>query len=326
MGLLVEGKWHDVWYDTKSSGGKFIRQESQFRNWITASGNAGPSGTGGFAAQAGRYHLYVSLACPWAHRALILRALKGLEDMISISVVDHFMGKEGWEFSDNPGAIPDTVNGVDRLHELYTLAQPDYTGRVTVPVLWDKQQKTIVNNESSEIIRMLNEAFNDLTGNQADYYPQELRSEIDAVNEDVYSNVNNGVYKAGFATTAEAYEDAFRALFETLDRLDSRLASQRYLVGDRLTEADWRLFTTLVRFDPVYVGHFKCNLRRIADYPNLSGYLRDLYQHPGIAGTVNMDHIKRHYYASHTSINPTGIVPAGPALDLDAPHDRDRLG
>ena len=325
MGLLVEGKWHDVWYETKSSGGKFVRQESQFRNWITASGDPGPSGTGGFAAEAGRYHLYVSLACPWAHRALIFRALKGLEDMISISVVDHFMGSEGWEFSENPGAIPDTVNGVDRLHELYTLAQPDYSGRVTVPVLWDKQQKTIVNNESSEIIRMLNNAFNHLTGNEADYYPQALRPEIDAINDEVYSNVNNGVYKAGFATSADAYEDAFGALFETLDRLDARLASQRYLVGDTLTEADWRLFTTLVRFDPVYVGHFKCNQQRIADYPNLSGYLRDLYQHPAVAGTVDMDHIKKHYYASHTSINPTGIVPVGPALDLDAPHGRNRL-
>lgn len=325
MGLLVEGKWHDVWYDTKSNDGKFIRTESQFRNWITASGEPGPSGTGGFTAEAGRYHLYVSLACPWAHRAMIFRTLKGLEEMISVSIVDHFMGDEGWVFSDNPGAIPDSVNGVDRMHQLYTLAQPDYSGRVTVPVLWDKQQKTIVNNESSEIIRMLNDAFNHLTGNEADYYPIALRAQIDAVNDEIYSNVNNGVYKAGFATTTDAYEAAFAALFETLDKLDTRLASQRYLVGDRLTEADWRLFTTLVRFDPVYVGHFKCNLRRIVDYPNLSGYLRDLYQHAGISETVNLDHIKQHYYASHTTINPTGIVPVGPALDLETPHGRDRL-
>lgn len=325
MGLLVEGKWHDAWYDTKSNDGKFIRTESQFRNWITASGEPGPSGTGGFTAEAGRYHLYVSLACPWAHRAMIFRTLKGLEEMISVSIVDHFMGDEGWVFSDNPGAIPDSVNGVDRMHQLYTLAQPDYSGRVTVPVLWDKQQKTIVNNESSEIIRMLNDAFNHLTGNEADYYPIALRAQIDAINDEIYSNVNNGVYKAGFATTTDAYEAAFAALFETLDKLDTRLASQRYLVGDRLTEADWRLFTTLVRFDPVYVGHFKCNLRRIVDYPNLSGYLRDLYQHAGISETVNLDHIKQHYYASHTTINPTGIVPVGPALDLETPHGRDRL-
>ncbi len=325
MGLLVDGKWQDAWYDTKKTGGKFVRQESQFRNWITPDGKAGPSGGDGFAAEAGRYHLYVSLACPWAHRTLIFRALKDLEDVISFSIVDHFMGSEGWTFSEVDGATLDTVNGASKLHEVYTRADPDYTGRVTVPVLWDKQRNTVVSNESSEIIRMLNSAFDSITGNNADYYPEALRAGIDEINADVYSNVNNGVYKSGFATTQEAYEAAFHGLFECLDRLEQRLMSQRYLVGDRVTEADWRLFTTLVRFDPVYVGHFKCNLRRIADYPALSGYLRDLYQHPGVAGTVNMHHIKQHYYGSHTSINPTRIVPVGPEIDLDAPHGRESL-
>ncbi|GBE43354.1 glutathionyl-hydroquinone reductase YqjG [bacterium BMS3Bbin10] len=323
MGLLVEGKWRDQWYDTKSTAGRFKRQESSFRNWITRDGSAGPSGGPGFRAEPGRYHLYVSLACPWAHRTLIFRKLKGLEDAISVDVVHYHMGENGWVFDPGTdGATADRVNGKDKLYEIYTLADPAYSGRVTVPVLWDKQQRTIVNNESSEIIRMLNSAFDGAGAAQGDYYPQALRSEIDAVNETVYSCVNNGVYKTGFATSQEAYEEAFTTLFDTLDELENRLSKQRYLVGNTLTEADWRLFTTLVRFDPVYVGHFKCNKRRIADYPNLSNYLRELYQMPGIAQTVNFTHIKRHYYGSHGTINPTGIVPLGPEIDYSAPHDR----
>lgn len=326
MGLLVEGEWRDQWYDTKSTDGRFKRQASSFRNWITADGSAGPTGDAGFKAEPGRYHLYVSLACPWAHRTLIFRALKGLEEAISVDVVHYHMGENGWEFNpDTDGATPDTVNGKDKLYEVYTLANPVYSGSVSVPVLWDKQQRTIVNNESSEIIRMLNSAFDGVNAKVADYYPQELRPEIDAINETVYRNVNNGVYKTGFATSQEAYEEAFTALFGTLGELEKKLSKQRYLVGNTLTEADWRLFTTLVRFDPVYVGHFKCNKRRIADYPGLSNYLRDLYQAPGIAGTVNLTHIKRHYYGSHSAINPTGIVPLGPEIDLSAPHDRARF-
>ena len=327
MGLLVDGEWRDRWYDTKSTGGRFKRRESSFRNWITADGRAGPSGAGGFTAEPGRYHLYVALACPWAHRTLIFRALKGLEDIISVDVVHYHMGEEGWVFDNSAdAATPDTVNGKARLYEIYLAADPAYTGRVTVPILWDRKQGTIVNNESSEIIRMFNSAFDGVGAKPGDYYPQELRGEIDAVNATIYSNVNNGVYKAGFATAQEAYEEAFTALFATLDDLETRLSKHRYLTGNRLTEADWRLFTTLVRFDPVYVGHFKCNLRCIADYPNLSNYLRDLYQVPGVAGTVNMDHIKQHYYGSHTKVNPTGIVPVGPEIDFDAPHDRERFG
>ena len=326
MGLLVDGVWQDHWYDTKSTGGRFKRQDSRFRNWITANGEAGPSGDDGFAAERGRYHLYVSLACPWAHRTLIFRKLKGLEDVISVDVVHHAMGEHGWVFDVSiADATPDTVNGKQRLYEVYLEAKPDYTGRVTVPVLWDKTLKTIVNNESSEIIRMLNSAFNDLGAEDVDFYPEELREEIDKINAEVYSNVNNGVYKAGFATSQEAYEEALSALFKTLDALEDRLSRQRYLAGDRLTEADWRLFTTLVRFDAVYVAHFKCNLRRIADYPNLSNYLCALYQVPGVADTVNFTHIKNHYFGSHGTINPTGIVPAGPELDYSAPHDRDRF-
>lgn len=315
MGLLIDGRWHDQWYDTKSTGGAFVRTDSQFRDWIRADGSTR------FAPEAGRYHLFVSLACPWAHRTLILRALKGLEDAIGVSVVDPLMLSEGWVFSE-----PEPVTGATRLHEVYTHAKPDYSGRVTVPVLWDKQTGTIVSNESAEIIRMLNREFTGIAGDDTDYYPADLATEIDEVNALVYDRVNNGVYKAGFATSQDKYEQAFDALFAMLDDLDARLGSTRWLVGNRLTEADWRLFTTLVRFDAVYVGHFKCNLRRIADYPNLSGYLRDLYQVPGVAGTVNFDHIKQHYYASHATINPTGIVPKGPALDLLAPHDRARLG
>jgi putative glutathione S-transferase len=323
MGLLIDGQWHDRWYDTKATEGRFVRTEAQFRSWITADGSAGPSGDGGFKAEPDRYHLYVSYACPWAHRTLIYRVLKGLEDMISLSVVDWFMGEVGWTF--NNAELPDTINNAKLLHEVYTAAQKDYSGRVTVPVLWDKESGTIVSNESSEIIRMLNSAFDDVGATPGDYYPEHLRAEIDALNERIYDTVNNGVYKSGFATTQEAYEQAVTPLFDSLDWLDARLSSQRYLTGDRITEADWRLLTTLLRFDPVYVGHFKCNVRRIADYPNLSGYVRDLYQQPGVAATLRLDHIKSHYYGSHESINPTRIVPVGPVIDYSAPHDRARL-
>lgn len=326
MGLLVDGIWRDQWYETASTGGRFQRSSAAFRNWVTPDGAPGPGGEGGFPAEPGRYHLYVSLACPWAHRALILRALKGLEEMIGLSVVHWHMGEEGWTFADGPGVVPDTVNGARVLHEVYTRADPRCSGRVTVPVLWDKLRGTIVSNESSEIIRMLNSAFDDAGAEPGDFYPQALRPEIDAVNARVYDNLNNGVYKAGFATTQGAYEEAVGPLFDTLDWLEARLGARRYLLGARITEADWRLFTTLVRFDPVYVGHFKCNLRRIADYPNLSGYLRELYQVPGIRQTVNLHHIKHHYYGSHPTINPSGIVPLGPVLDLDAPHGRARVG
>jgi len=323
MGLLIDGKWHDKWYDTKSTGGKFKREESSFRNWVTPDGSNGPTGDGGFKAEPGRYHLYVSYACPWAHRTLIFRALKGLEDKIGLSVVSPFMLDEGWTFEDNfPGVIADTVNGKDRMHKVYTAAKADYTGRVTVPVLWDKKTETIVSNESADIIRMLNSAFDGAGAKPGDYYPAELRDEIDAVNAIVYDKVNNGVYKAGFATTQDAYAEAVTDLFDTLDLLEERLGKQRYLAGDRITEADWRAFTTLVRFDPVYVGHFKTNIRRIVDYPNLWAYTKELYQVPGVAGTVFMDHIKTHYYGSHKTINPTGIIPAGPAVNFEEPHGR----
>lgn len=323
MGLLVDGVWQDKWYDTKSSGGQFKREDSVFRNWITADGGAGPSGEGGFKAEAGRYHLYVSLACPWAHRTLIFRALKGLETMIGVDVVHPHMAEHGWTFeTDFPGATGDTVNGKQYLYEIYLKAKPDYTGRVTVPALWDKERQTIVSNESSEIIRMFNSAFDDTGAHPGDFYPDSLRDEIDAVNDRVYHTMNNGVYKAGFATKQSAYEEAFTELFDTLDWLDEKLSRQPYLAGETLTEADWRLFTTLIRFDAVYYGHFKCNKHRIADYPALSNYLRALYQHPGVKETVNMDHIKHHYYGSHRSINPAGIVPRGPQLDFEAPHDR----
>ena len=325
MGLLVEGEWQDKWYDTESSGGKFVRQDAAFRNWVTVDGAPGPSGEGGFRAEAGRYHLYVSLACPWAHRTLIFRALKGLEDAISVSVVHPDMLENGWEFGDceagdfNSG---DPLYGSDYLYQLYCRAKPDYTGRVTVPLLWDKQRETIVSNESADIIRMLNSAFDAWARPCDDFYPEALRAEIDAVNARVYHSVNNGVYRCGFATAQSAYEEAFGELFGALDWLDARLGKQRYIAGDRITEADWRLLTTLLRFDPVYVGHFKTNLRRIRDYPHLSGYTRELYQVPGVAPTVHMGHIKRHYYYSHRMINPTGVVPVGPELDLDAPHGR----
>src|SRR5262245_40240228 len=322
MGMLIDGIWSDR--DTRKAGGQFERPPTTFRNWVTPDGTAGPSGSGGFAAAAGRYHLYVSLACPWAHRTLIFRALKQLEDAIGVSSVEPIYDDKGWMFCRGPTA--DAVNGTARLSDIYLMADPKFTGRVSVPVLWDKQRRTIVSNESSEIIRMLNTAFNALTPVTTDYYPAELRSEIDAINAVVYTTVNNGVYRTGFATTQRAYEEAFLALFKTLDELEQRLSRQRYLVGSRVTEADWRLFTTLVRFDAVYYGHFKCNLRRIADYPNLSNYVRELFQVPGVAETVNIDQIKTHYYASHRHINPTGIVPLGPALDFSAPHDRGRFG
>ena len=325
MGMLVEGVWKDVWYDTKATKGHFKRSESQVRNWITADGSAGPTGEAGFKAEAGRYHLYVSLACPWAHRTLIFRKLKKLEDLITVSVVDPLMLENGWEFKGENGGTVDHLFGSEALWQVYVKADPTYSGRVTVPVLWDKQQNRMVSNESAEIIRMFNSAFDGLTGSKDDFYPERLRGEIDELNGLIYDTVNNGVYKAGFATTQEAYEGAVAKLFETLDTLEDRLAARRYLAGDTITEADWRLFTTLVRFDPVYVGHFKCNIRRIADYPNLSGYLRELYQWPGVEETVNLRHIKEHYYRSHKTINPTGIVPVGPDLDLDAPHGRNRL-
>jgi glutathionyl-hydroquinone reductase len=325
MGLLVNGVWQDRWYDTKSTGGRFERSETLFRSWVTPDGSAGPSGESGFKAEAGRYHLYVSLACPWAHRTLIFRKLKKLEDLILVSVVHPLMLDEGWTFDDYPGAIPDAVLGKKKLYEVYLEAKQDYSGRVTVPALWDNEKRTIVNNESAEIIRMFNSAFDALTGNRDDYYPRSLHAEIDAINARVYKSINNGVYRAGFATRQKAYEEAFNDLFAALDDVEDILDRQRYLAGGRLTEADIRLFTTLVRFDAVYFGHFKCNLRRIADYPNLSNYLRELFQIQQIGSTVDFDHIKTHYYASHKQINPSGIVPVGPELNLDAPHDRARF-
>jgi putative glutathione S-transferase len=317
MGYLNAGIWNDGWYDTRRSAGEFVRPQSTFRGRVSADGSSG------FPAQPGRYRLYVSYACPWAHRTLILRKLKGLEGAIPVSVVEPVMSAEGWAFS---AELPDDGNGFSHLHHVYTAAQPDYSGRVTVPVLWDAHRRTIVNNESSEIIRMLNSEFDAFTGVRTDYYPAPLRKEIDAINDYVYARVNNGVYRCGFAGSQGAYEQAFDSLFGALDELDDRLGKQRYLAGARLTEADWRLFTTLVRFDAVYCGHFKCNLRRIEDYHNLSNYLRELYQVPGVAETVDMDHIKRHYYMSHDHINPSRIVPKGPALDFARPHDRARLG
>lgn len=325
MGLLIDGQWQDKWYDTEASGGRFVREDAGFRNWVTADGSAGPTGVGGFKAEANRYHLYVSLACPWAHRTTIYRKLKGLEDMISLSVVHPFMGDKGWTFAEGAGVIADPIVNASYLYEVYVAAKPNYTGRVTVPILWDKKTNTIVSNESSEIIRMLNSAFDEAGATDVNFLPKALLAEIDTINEFVYSAVNNGVYKAGFATTEAAYKEAVVTLFDALDTLEARLADQRYLLGDTITEADWRLFTTLVRFDAVYVGHFKCNIRRIVDYPNLWGYLRDLYQVPGIAETVSIEHIKAHYYTSHANINPTRIIPVGPVLDFNEPHDRARF-
>ena len=325
MGLLVDGQWQDKWYDTKASEGRFEREDAGFRNWVSANGSAGPSGIGGFKAEPNRYHLYVSLACPWAHRTTIYRKLKGLEDMISLSIVHPFMGDKGWTFAEGAGVIADPIVKADYLYEVYIAAKPDYTGRVTVPILWDKETNTIVSNESSEIIRMFNSAFDEVGATAVNFLPTELLAEIDEINKFVYSAVNNGVYKAGFATTEAAYKEAVITLFDALDTLEARLVDQRYLLGDTITEADWRLFTTLVRFDAVYVGHFKCNIRRIVDYPNLWGYLRDLYQVPGIAETVSIEHIKAHYYTSHANINPTRIIPVGPLLDFNEPHDRTRF-
>lgn len=326
MGLLVDGEWRDQWYDTGKTGGAFKRDEASFRNWITADGAPGPSGEGGFRAEADRYHLYVSYACPWAHRALIFRALKGLEEIVSVSVVSPHMRDDGWTFEkDFPGVTGDDLFGEAFLRDVYLRDTPDMTGRVTVPLLWDKAQGRIVSNESSEIIRMFNGAFDALTGDVQDFHPKPLREEIAAINARVYDTVNNGVYKAGFATTQEAYEAAVFPLFESLDWLEGLLSARRYLAGDRVTEADWRLFTTLIRFDAVYHGHFKCNRRRIADYPALTGWLREMHQWPGVAGTVAFDHIATHYYASHETINPTRIVPIGPLPDFDAPHGRERL-
>jgi putative glutathione S-transferase len=326
MGLLVDGVWVDDSQDKALfQDGRFVRPRTRYHNWVTPDGSAGPEGEGGFPAEAGRYHLYVSPACPWAHRTIIFRRLKELEGAISMSTVSWHMGDQGWDFDRSKGSSGDEVNGKSKLSDIYLLADPRYTGRVSVPVLWDKKRRAIVNNESSEIIRMFNSAFDAFTNERTDYYPVELRGEIDRINELVYTTVNNGVYRTGFAVSQEAYEEAFRALFKTLDELEQWLSRQRYLAGNRLTEADWRLFTTLIRFDAVYVGHFKCNLRRIADYPNLSNYVRDLYQTPGVAETVSIEHIKKHYYGSQRKVNPTGIVPLGPELDFYAPHDRNRF-
>ena len=317
MGLLVDGQWVDQWYDTKKTGGRFVRTQTQFRNWITADGSAGPTGQAGYKAEANRYHLYVSLACPWASRTLMIRTLKGLEDMISISVVHPLMLEHGWTFEEGEGVIGDPIFQARYLHEVYTAVKPDYTGRVTVPVLFDKKTKTIVNNESSEIIRMLNTAFDGLGAKSGNYVPDQWLEEINAVNDFVYHRINNGVYKAGFATKQEVYEEEVTSLFAALDQMEERLAGQDYLVGNRLTEADIRLFTTLVRFDAVYFGHFKCNLKPLTAYPKLWAYTKRIYQLPGMAQTVNFDHIKRHYYGSHKTINPTGVIPAGPTLDWD---------
>jgi putative glutathione S-transferase len=317
MGLLVDGVWHDRWYDTGKTGGRFERSKSQFRNWVTPDGTPGPTGEGGFAAEPGRYHLYVSLACPWAHRTLIARRLKGLEEMVPISTVHWLMQENGWTFAAGPCVNGDPLHGADYLHQVYTAADLGYSGRVTVPVLWDKQRGTIVSNESADILRMFGSAFDGVGAREGDFYPEPLRAGIDALNERIYHDVNNGVYRAGFATTQEAYEEAVVPLFAALDELEARLGQGRYLFGDPLTEADIRLFTTLIRFDPVYHGHFKCNLRRIADYPALSRFVREVYHLPGVAETTNFDHIKRHYYQSHATINPTGIVPVGPDMTLE---------
>lgn len=322
MGLLVNGQWHDQWYDTKSTGGHFKRSEAQFRNWVTADGSAGPTGKGGFKAEPGRYHLYVSLACPWANRTLIFRELKGLQDMISVSVVHPYMAENGWTFAEGEGVITDPIGQADFMYQVYLRADANYSGRVTVPVLWDKQQNTIVSNESADIIRMFNSAFDGVGASAGDYAPEHLLAEIDAMNADIYDSVNNGVYKAGFATEQAVYEQEVHKLFAKLDELEELLSKQKYLLGDTLTEADWRLFTTLVRFDPVYVGHFKCNLKMLKDYPNLWSYTRELYQMPGVANTVNFEHIKNHYYQSHKTINANGVVPVGPVLDLWQPSTR----
>jgi putative glutathione S-transferase len=324
MGRLVEGVWHYESFDTNATGGRFERQASRFRNWVTPDGSPGPSGKGGFKAEAGRYHLYVSYACPWAHRTLIMRALKGLEDAVSRSVVHWFMGENGWSFEAGDGVVPDPIHGAQYLHQIYTAADPSYTGRVIVPVLWDRETKTIVSNESGEIIRMLNSSFDAFATAKADFHPADLHARIDEINERIYRTVNNGVYRAGFATVQQAYDEAVAALFDTLDWLEAWLQDQRWLMGERFTEADIRLFTTLLRFDLVYHGHFKCNVRRLVDYPNLWGFTREICQMPEVAPTIRVDHIKGHYYMSHPNVNPTRIVPAGPAIDFTIPHGRGR--
>jgi glutathionyl-hydroquinone reductase len=325
MGHMTDGRWHSEQPPKPGKNGKFVRTDTLMRNWVTPDGSPGPSGEGGFRAEPDRYHLYISYACPWAHRTLIFRRLKKLEGVISLSVVDWFLGEDGWVFSERDGAIPDFVNHKDKLWEIYKASQDDYTGRVSVPVLWDRERSRIVSNESSEIIRMFNGAFDEYADPTLDFYPERLRGKIDRINSRVYDDINNGVYKCGFSRSQGAYDEAFKALFDSLDWVESLLGERRYLAGDNLTEADWRLFTTLVRFDPVYFTHFKCNLRRIDDFPNLSNYLRELYQMPGIAETVNLHHIRDHYYQSHESINPYRIVPGGPEVDFDRPHNRDRL-
>lgn len=323
MGLLIDGQWHDKWYDTKESGGRFIREDAQFRNWVTPDGSAGPTGEAGFKAEAGRYHLFASYACPWVHRTLIFRKLKGLEDMIDVSFVHWHMAESGWTFEkDEDAIVGDKLFGFEFAHQIYTKADPNYSGRVTVPILWDTKTNTIVSNESSEIIRMFNFAFDDIGAKPGDYYPEALRAEIDTLNERIYNTVNNGVYKAGFSTSQSAYDEAITPLFETLDWLDKKLGESRFLTGDQPTEADWRLFPTLLRFDPVYVGHFKCSKKRIADYSNLWAYTRDLYQWAGITDTINMDHARKHYYISHKTINPTGVLPMMPDIDWMKPHGR----
>ena len=317
MGLLIDGQWHDQWYDTDRHGGRFKRQEQAFRHWVTPDGQPGPSGDGGFAAEPGRYHLYVSYACPWAHRTLIFRRLKGLEDMIDLSVVHWLMRENGWTFKDGPGVIADPLHDAEFMHQVYTAAKSDYSGRVTVPVLWDKKTNTIVSNESADIIRMFNSAFDGVGAEPGDYYPEALREEIDAVNARVYDEINNGVYKSGFATTQDAYEEAVTTLFEALDWIEDRLSDGRaYLIGDDVTEADWRLYTTLVRFDPVYHGHFKCNLKRLIEYPHINAYARRLHTQHGVGDVFNLEHAKRHYYESHNMINPTAVVPLGPDVHV----------
>lgn len=321
MGVLVEGSWQGedaAWTD---DSGRMRRPSSKFRHWVTHDGEPGPTGDGGFKAEPGRYHLYVSRACPWAHRTTIMRELKGLQELVGLSVTHWLMADDGWTFEDGPGVVPDEVNGARYLWQIYAASDATYSGRATVPVLWDTRTDQIVNNESADILRMFNSAFDAVGAEPGDFYPKDLRDEINALNTRIYDNLNNGVYKAGFATSQEAYDEAVGPVFETLDWLERTLAERRYLCGDTLTEADWRLFTTLLRFDPVYHGHFKCNLRRVVDYPALWNYTRRLYQHPGVRETVDFDHIKRHYYRSHTRINPTGVVPAGPELDYDAPAD-----
>ncbi len=324
MGLLVKGEWQDQWYNTEKTGGEFVREDAQFRNWITADGSAGPTGEGGFKAEPGRYHLYVSYACPWAHRTLIFRSLLGLQDVIGVTPVHPHMLSNGWEFTPDSsfGIKGEPLYGLDYLHQLYTRNKADYSGRVTVPVLWDKQRETIVNNESADIIRILNSGFAGLAKSPHDFYPESLRDQINAINDKVYNNINNGVYRSGFATRQDKYEKAYKHLFAALDEVEAILDRRAFLAGDQITEADWRLFTTLIRFDAVYFGHFKCNRQRIADFSNLSNYLRQLYQWPGVAETVHLDHIKHHYYYSHDTINPTRIVPVGPELKLDEPHNR----